>query len=80
MHMAKFNRTNADKILSAVLDDSRLTEYGKYAPYEYIDLETAETSSNPYVVAVAKIIKGVNDGISETALYNEVSNHLKKTI
>jgi len=78
--MAKLHRTNTDKIIAAVLDDSQLTEYGNYAPYDYTDLEAAETSSNPIVVAVAKIVKGVNDGYSDTAIYNEVSNYLKNNI
>lgn len=78
--MAKLYRTNADRILAAVLDNSRLTEYGQYEPFEYADMETAESSSNPTVVAVAKIVRGVNDGKSDTAIYNEVSNYLKNKI
>lgn len=78
--MAKPFRTNADRILSAVLDNSRLTEYGQYEPFEYADMDTAESSNNPTIVAVAKIVKGVNEGKSDTAIYNEVSNYLKNKI
>lgn len=78
--MAKQFRSNADRLISSVLDDSQLSDYGKYSAYEYSDLDTAETSDNAIVVAVAKIVKGVTEGKSETAIYNEVSNYLKTKI
>lgn len=75
--MANQHRTNPDRLVAAVLNDSRLAEYGKYSADDYQDLDSAETSDNAVVTAVAKIVRGVSDGKSETAIYNEVSNYLK---
>lgn len=78
--MATQFRTNMDRLLAAVLSNSELTKFGNYSAYDYTDIETAEMSNNPTVIAVAKIVRGVSEGKSETAIYNEVSNYLKTKI
>ncbi len=78
--MAKKYTTNADRILKAVLDDSELTKFGNYAPYEYADMETALASENHIIVAVARIIQGKAESRTDKDIYKEVSNYLKERI
>lgn len=73
------NKT-ADKILQAVLADSRLQEYGEYNPIEFPDIESAIYSENCVVKAVALIIERAKEEYSEKEIYNEVNDFLKENI
>lgn len=78
--MENDNFTNSDKMLQIVLSDSKLTEYGEYNAYDYVTIDHALNSDNAIVVAVAKMIVGIQRGSSEKEIYNEVSNHLKNNL
>jgi len=78
--MAKKGITNSDKMLQTVLSDLKLSEYGEYNPVDYDTIEDALKSENAIVVAVAKIIQGIQRNSSEKEIYNEVSNYLKSNL
>jgi hypothetical protein len=75
--MAKNGITNSDKMLQTVLCDQKLSAYGEYNPIDYDTIEEALKSENAIVVAVAKVIQGLQRNSSEKEIYNEVSNYLK---
>lgn len=72
--------TNADRILHAVLNDSKLIEYGEYDPKEYETLFDALQSDNPYVCTVAKIIDGGRADKTKKQIYNDIANYLFNNI
>ena len=69
-----------DKMLRAVLNDEKLMEYGGYGPEECTSLVQALASDNPIVNAVAKIIDRGRSGLSESEIYKEVSEYLKRSL
>jgi len=75
--------SNQDKMLQLVLSDSNLSSYYEYNSDDYQTIQDALESEIPVVVAVAKIIRGIN-GNSEKSIqkevYNEVFNYLNKNI
>lgn len=78
--MENRNLTNSDKMLQIVLSDPKLSEHGEYDAFDYETIECALSSDNAIVVAVAKMIVGIQRGSSEKEIYNEVSNHLKSNL
>ena len=80
--MAKNKRYNENynKILEAVLLDEKLMEYAQYEPSEISSLENALGSNNAIVSAVATIIEGLCEEMSEKEIYNTVNDLLKKKL
>lgn len=72
--------TNSDRMLKIVLSDEKLIAYGEYNIADYETIDQALASDNATVVAVAKIIKGLSNKLSENEIYNEVSNYLKNNL
>lgn len=72
--------SNSDRMLHIVLSDERLANYGEYNCSDYKTIDQALSSSNPIVVAVAKIIDRLHNNYTEKEIYNEVSNHLRNTL
>lgn len=75
----KYNE-NYNKILEAVLLDEKLMEYAHYEPSEITSLEYALGSNNAIVRAVATIIEGLSEDMSEKEIYNTVNDLLKKKL
>ena len=75
----KFNE-NYNKILEAVLLDEKLMEYAQYEPSEISSLECALSSKNAIVSAVATIVEGLSEDMSEKEIYNTVNDLLKKKL
>lgn len=71
---------NYNKILEAVLLDEKLMEYAQYEPSEISSLEFALDSDNAIVSAVATIVQGLSEGMSEKEIYNTVNDLLKKKL
>ena len=75
--------SNEDKMLELVLSDHNLNSFYDYNPDDFKTLKDALESDIPVVVAVAKIIRGVN-GNSEKSIqkevYNEVFNYLNQNL
>lgn len=69
-----------DKMLRAVLLDEKLMEFGEYGPEECTSLVQALSSENCIVCAVAKIIDRGQSKYSESEIYKEVNDYLKRTI
>lgn len=80
--MAKNKRYNEsyNKILEAVLLDEKLMEYAQYKPSEISSLECALGSNNAIVSAVATIVEGLSEEMSEKEIYNIVNELLKKKL
>ena len=74
--MGKMALTNSDKMLQTVLSDEKLIEYGNYTPEDYDTVDEALCSDNPIVVAVAKLINGVQRSYTSKEIYDEVRNYL----
>lgn len=74
--MGKMTLTNSDKMLRIVLNDEKLIEYGNYNPEDYNTVDEALCSDNPTVVAVAKLINGVQRNYTSKEIYDEVRNYL----
>ena len=74
--MGKMALTNSDKMLQTVLSDEKLIEYGNYNPEDYDAVDEALCSDNPIVVAVAKLINGVQRSYTSKEIYDEVRNYL----
>ena len=74
---------NDDKMLQLVLSDNNLRSFYEYDPSDYLTVEDALSADNPVIVAVAKIINGLN-GNSEKSIqrqvYNEVFNYLNQNM
>lgn len=71
---------NYNKILEAILLDEKLMEYGQYEPSEISSLEYALGSGNAIVSAVAAIVDGLSEDMSEKDIYNTVNDLLKKKL
>ena len=67
-------------MLRAVLLDKKLMDFGEYGPEEYKSLDQALASKNCIVCAVARIIESSRSNSTESEVYKEVSEYLKKTI
>ena len=80
MARSKRYNENYNKILEAVLLDEDLMEYAQYEPSEISSLECALGSSNAIVRAVATIVEGLSEGMSEKEIYNTVNDLLKKKL
>ena len=74
--MGKMTLTNSDKMLRIVLSDEKLIECGNYNPEDYNTVDEALCSDNPIVVAVAKLINGVQRSYTSKEIYDEVRNYL----
>lgn len=72
--------TESDRILHAVLDDAKLTEYGGYKESDYTDMTQALRSDNYVVSAVAQIIKLKRNGASENEMYKQLNQFLKERV
>jgi hypothetical protein len=75
--------SNEDKMLTLVLSDKNLSSFYKYDADDFQTIKVALQSDNPAVVAVAKIIRGIN-GSAERSIqkevYNEVFNYLNQNM
>jgi hypothetical protein len=75
--------SNEDKMLQLVLSDSNLSSYYEYNSDDFQTINDALQSDIPVVVAVAKIIRGIN-GNSEKSIqkevYSEVFNYLNQNM
>ena len=80
MAKSKRDNENYNKILEAVLLDEKLMEYAKYEPSEISSLEYALGSKNAIVSAVATIVDGLSEEMSEKEIYNTVNDLLKKKL
>ena len=80
MAKSKRDNENYNKILEAVLLDEKLMEYGQYEPSEISSLEYALGSENAIVSAVAAIVDGLSEDMSEKDIYNTVNDLLKKKL
>lgn len=75
--------SNEDKMLRLVLSDNNLCSFYEYNPDEYSTIEDALQADNPVVVAVAKIIYGVDykfDKGIHREVYAEVFNYLNNNL
>lgn len=74
---------NKDKMLRLVLSDEKLCKLYEYNLEDFRSIDDALDSDNPIVVAVAKIIQGIDanpdKGIYKE-VYNEVVNYLNQNI
>jgi hypothetical protein len=78
--MIKSALTNSDRMLQVVLSDIKLVTYGEYNPTDYETIDDALTSESTIVVAVAKMILGLERRLSEKEIYNEVNNYLRNNL
>lgn len=75
--------TQKDKMLRMVLNDPRLIEAYDYDVSDYEDIYDALDSDVPVVVAVAKIIQGLNGSTSPTDIkrvYDTVFHYLNNNL
>ena len=73
--------TNKERMLHLVLDDRKLQELYDYDESEYEDFDTALSSENVLVVAVARIIKdldGSTDESDKKRVYMTVFNYINE--
>ena len=73
-------KTNSDKILQAVIADEQLVSVYGYNPNDYNSIADAINSDCAVLNAIAKIIVGYEQKLTEKEIYNEVSNFLKSMI
>lgn len=72
---------NKERMLHLVLDDRKLQELYDYDESEYEDFDTALSSDNVVVVAVARIIKdldGSTDDSDRKRVYMTVFNYINE--
>lgn len=72
---------NKERMLHFVLDDKKLQELYDYDESEYEDFDTALSSENVVVVAVARIIKeldGSTDDSDRKRVYMTVFNYINE--
>lgn len=72
---------NKERMLHLVLDDKKLQELYDYDESEYEDFDTALSSENVVVVAVARIIKeldGSTDDSDRKRVYMTVFNYINE--
>jgi hypothetical protein len=75
--------SNEDKMLRIILSDSKLSSYYEYNAGDFPTIECALRADNPIIVAVAKIIRGLNGSFDKSIqkeIYNEVFNYLNQNI
>ncbi len=72
--------TNGDRMLQVVLNDSELATHGEYNPSDYETIEEALASDKPIVVAVAKMIQGLQRKSNDKEIYNEVNNYFRNNL
>lgn len=72
--------TNGDRILQAVLTDSKLAELGGYTPTGDETVADALDSENIIIRAVAMIIDGNENQYTPKEIYTQVSNYLTTNI
>ena len=72
--------SNKDKVLQAVLLDEKLMDFGKYTAADIGTLYQALDSDNCVINAVAQIIKGTEEGTSESVLWKEINEYLKRNV
>lgn len=75
--------SNEDKMLQLVLADSNLSSFYEYSPEDFQSIKDALKSDIPVVVAIAKIIRGINGNTDkgiQKEVYNEVFNYLNKNL
>lgn len=68
-----------DKMLRLLLSDKRLSSYYEFDPEDYNTIQEALRSNIPIVVAIAKIIKGINshsDMSRYKEFYKQIYQHL----
>lgn len=73
--------TNKEKMLFMVLDNPELKKAYHYDEVDYEDISSALESSNPVVVAVARIIlelNGRNDDSAQREVYKKVFTYLNE--
>ena len=73
--------TNKEKMLKMVLDNPELTKAYHYNQQDYENLSAALDSSNPVVVAVARIIMDLNgrtDDSAQREVYKKVFTYLNE--
>ncbi|MBP5504355.1 MAG: hypothetical protein J6Y24_16395 [Bacteroidales bacterium] len=75
--MAEQYLKNSDKILQVVLRDAKLMELGRYNSDEIGTLDDALFSDNAVIRAVAMMVSGVSQSLSERQIYNQVFDYLK---
>ena len=80
MARKKRNNESYNKILETVLHDEELMEYAQYEPSEISSLEYALDSKNAIVSAVATIVEGLSEEMSEKEIYHTVNDLLKKKL
>ncbi len=73
-------KTNSDKILQAVIADEQLVSVYGYNPNDYNSIADAINSDCVVLNAIARIIVGYEQKLTEKEIYNEVSNFLKSMI
>lgn len=73
-------KTNSDKILQAVIADEQLVSVYGYNPNDYNSIVDAINSDCAVLNAIARIIVGYEQKLTEKEIYNEVSNFLKSMI
>jgi hypothetical protein len=74
---------NEDKMLQLVLSDTNLSSAYDYNAEDFPTIDDALLSDNPIIVAVAKIIRGINekeDKSVQKEVYNEVFNYLNQNM
>ena len=69
-------RINENKMLQAVLLNENLMKFGNYTPKDISTIEQALVSDNYVINAVAQIIKGIGEGVSERELWKEINKYL----
>ena len=72
--------TNGDRILQAVLADSKLAELGGHTPTGDETVADALDSENIIIRAVAMIIDGNENQYTPKEIYTQVSNYLTTNI
>lgn len=72
--------SNEDKMLEAVLLNERLMQAGGYTAADIGSLYAALTSDNYIINTVAQIIKGTKEGVSDSALWRQVNDYLKRNV
>jgi hypothetical protein len=75
--------SNEDKMLQLVLSDNNLSSFFEYNSEEFLTIKDALQSDNPVVVAVAKIIRGINGNAEKSIqkeVYTEVVNYLNQNM
>jgi len=75
--------SNEDKMLQQVLSDVNLSSFYEYNSEDYQTVKDALQADNPVVVAVAKIIRGINGNPEKSIqkeVYIEVFNYLNRNM